>query len=102
MAEMLLQSHSGVIQLLPALPDNWQDGHVSGLCAVGNFQVDQQWADARLTEATVLSRSGGTCTLRYKGISRAQVKGKKVQVKVLADDMIEFATQKGGKYNILF
>ena len=102
MAEMLLQSHSGVIQLLPALPDNWQDGHVSGLCAVGNFQVDQQWADARLTEATVLSRSGGTCTLRYKGISRAQVKGKKVQVKVLSDDMIEFATQKGGKYNILF
>ena len=102
MAEMLLQSHSGVIQLLPALPDNWADGSVSGLCAVGNFQVDQRWANGRLQEATVLSRSGGACTLRYKGIAHATVKGKKAQVKVVSDDTIVITTQKGGKYNILF
>ncbi|MGM9674282.1 MAG: glycosyl hydrolase family 95 catalytic domain-containing protein, partial [Bacteroidaceae bacterium] len=102
MAEMLLQSHSGVIQLLPALPDNWADGSVSGLCAVGNFQVDQRWANGRLQEATVLSRSGGACTLRYKGIARATVKGKKAQVKVVSDDTIVITTQRGGKYNILF
>lgn len=101
-AEMLLQSHTGTIHLLPALPSLWTDGSVSGLCAIGNFQVDEAWTGGKLRKAVVLSRSGGVCTLRYQGISRAKVSGKKVQVKTVSDDTIVLTTQKGGRYIIEF
>ena len=55
-SEMLLQSHTGVIQLLPALPDAWAEGSITGLKAVGNFQVDQQWAGGSLTKATIVNK----------------------------------------------
>ncbi len=63
--EMLLQSHMGFIDLLPSLPDEWRDGSVSGICARGNFEVSLKWADSALTEAVVLSKSGGKCTVKY-------------------------------------
>ena len=78
MTEMLLQSHLGFIQLLPALPDAWKDGLVKGLCARGNFQVNMKWADNELKEATIVSNSGGMCYVRYKNKTQSfrTVKGK--------------------------
>jgi alpha-L-fucosidase 2 len=64
-AEMLLQSHNGVVRLLPALPDAWPEGHVAGLCARGGFELDISWKDGKLTEATLRSKLGGACRLRY-------------------------------------
>ena len=55
-SEMLLQSHTGVIQLLPALPDAWAEGCITGLKTVGNFQVDQKWAEGALTKATIVNK----------------------------------------------
>lgn len=65
--EMLLQSHAGFIQLLPALPDVWHEGKLTGVCARGNFTLDIFWQDNILTRVVVHSGSGVPCRLLYKG-----------------------------------
>jgi alpha-L-fucosidase 2 len=65
MTEMLLQSHTGEIHLLPALPEIWPKGSVKGLCARGGFIVDMAWEQATLGSATITSTWGTRCTLRY-------------------------------------
>lgn len=63
--EMLLQSHAGEVDLLPALPAAWPSGQAKGLCARGGLQVDIAWSEGRLTEATIRSNQGGMCRVRY-------------------------------------
>lgn len=81
--EMLLQSHMGFIQLLPALPNAWKDGSVSGICAKGNFEVDMIWENNQLKEATVHSGAGGNCVIKYgdKMLSFKTIKGQSYQLK---------------------
>ena len=81
--EMLLQSHMGFIQLLPALPDAWQDGSVSGICARGGFEVNLSWKDGKLAEAVVTSEKGVPCTVRYE------------------DKTLSFKTKTGSSYRIV-
>ena len=64
-AEMLLQSHMGFIHILPALPDAWEEGSITGLCAKGGFEVDIVWKEGQPQEITIHSKSGERCNLRY-------------------------------------
>ena len=71
-SEMLLQSHDGAVQLLPALPEEWKEGSVKGLVARGAFVVDIDWQGSQLLKARIVSRRGGTLRLR----SYVPLKGK--------------------------
>jgi alpha-L-fucosidase 2 len=64
-AEMLLQSHNGVIRLLPALPEEWSNGEVKGLCARGGFVIDMKWNSGELKTAKVYSAKGGEARIVY-------------------------------------
>jgi alpha-L-fucosidase 2 len=68
--EMLLQDHTGEIELLPALPAAWPTGSIRGLRARGGFEVDMEWTDGRLVQASLLSRLGNRARVRVGSIVR--------------------------------
>lgn len=81
--EMLMQSHMGFIHLLPALPDAWNGGTVKGLCAKGGFEIDIEWSNGKLSQATITSNNGSKCDLRY------------------GDSTLSFGTKKGKSYTVV-
>jgi alpha-L-fucosidase 2 len=69
-AEMLMQSHAGEIELLPALPKAWPAGSVKGLRARGGFEVDIAWKDGKVTTYRVASTDSRKATVRVNGATK--------------------------------
>ena len=65
--EMLMQSGDGKIELLPALPEQWKDGAISGVCARGGFEVSFEWKDGKVRQCQIKSQKDSTVTLLYNG-----------------------------------
>lgn len=102
-AEMLLQSNAGYINLLPALPGDWADGSVDGLVAQGNFEVDMDWADGVITTATITSKNGGEAVVQCDNAALATVvksDGTVVEVTPVKENRISFQTTAGETYTI--
>ncbi|MBB4804516.1 alpha-L-fucosidase 2 [Flavobacterium nitrogenifigens] len=95
--EMLMQSQNKEIHLLPALPDAWKDGEIKGLSAKGNFTVDIEWKDGKMTQSKIVSNLGGKCQIRSEKPFRVQklnIESKKSSIGYVA----EFETKKGTSY----
>jgi alpha-L-fucosidase 2 len=97
--EMLVQSHIGYIQILPALPEQWPTGSVTGICARGGFELDIVWHDGRLTTATIRSKTGGTCRLLADSPISVTHDGEDVPLERVGN-IVSFSTKTTGQYVI--
>ena len=105
-AEMLIQSHAGYINLLPALPKAWERGSFDGLKARGNFEVSCSWENNKLQSATITSLAGKECIIRTSAPISISLKGKLIahSQAVTKDGMtyheVSFPTKINSTYNI--
>lgn len=96
-AEMLLQSHQSFLELLPAIPVDWNRGSVRGLRARGGFEVCVSWDKGWIRQAEISSRRGGVCRVKARGL-----KGVRGAAGVWDGDVLSFDTQAGAAYSLLF
>ena len=99
-AQMLLQSHLDEIFLLPALPKNWQEGSVTGICAEGGFEVDMTWEKGRFSHGWLLSKHGEKAVLRCREELEISKDGIKVSVIRDEKERYVFDTEKDAIYQI--
>ncbi len=99
-AEMLLQSHDNEIHLLPALPDAWPLGTVSGLRARSGFEIDISWRNGKISHAVIKSDLGNLCQIRATTKLKVSVADQPISVKTIDSSTIQFPTQMGTTYKL--
>ncbi len=99
MTEALLQSCDNEIILLPALPNEWQSGEISGLRAKGGFEVSIKWEDGKLVRAEIRSLCAEKCTVRANTVVSVSSNGESVNA-LLGEGTVSFDTEKGRVYTI--
>jgi alpha-L-fucosidase 2 len=100
--EMIVQSHEGVIDLLPALPDEWTEGRFRGVCVRGGFELDITWKNGAISNVGLLSKAGKVCRILGGKKCTITLEGQKVSFKIHEDGSIEFETKKDGLYKLNF
>jgi len=95
--ELLLQSHLGSLDLLPALPTQWEKGYIRGIRSIGGHEVEMKWECGKLISATVKAFSDGVIILRSKNFDKVRVNGKKLAA---ANGAFAITTCKGTAYEI--
>lgn len=98
--EMLMQSHDDAIRLLPALPDEWPSGSLSGICARGGFELDFAWKDKRIQSVSVLSKAGLPCKIDAGQTFTVSCEGKPIPTTAKPNGILEFPTEKGKHYEL--
>lgn len=103
-AEMLIQSNAGYIELLPALPDAWKTGHFTGLCARGGAEVDARWVNGKVTITTLTATTQGQFRLKMpSGVSRVKLtQGGKVSYPGAVDGFVPLSLAKGESVRLAF
>lgn len=101
--EMLVQSHEGYIELLPALPDEWKtSGRLRGVVTRGAFELDFSWADGQVKSLQLLSKAGARCQVKSARKFTVLQNGKEIPVTNYVGDLYSFNTVKKGTYAIRF
>jgi len=100
--EMLMQSHDGVIRLMPALPNEWNEGHFRGVKARRGFELDYAWKNKIITSLKIKSTAGETCSIEYKPKMKISSNGKNISFKKMPNNTIVFNTTKENIYSIEF
>ena len=100
MAEMLLQSNSGTIRILPALPSAWPAGEITGLKTVGDFTVSIAWKEGKATRITITNNQGQTIPLLYDGLKDAKVyvDGNKTSLDITDEGLTTLTGEAGTTY----
>ena len=98
-AEMLLQSHNGSVDMLPALPNVWKEGSVKGLVARGGFEISMDWKSHQLIFAEVKSLCGGVCNVKSSIPVRLEGTSAKSQ-KTAEGYLLSFESVKGRNYKL--
>ncbi len=98
--EMLVQSHEGLIDLLPALPKEWSEGRFNGVCARGAFELDMSWSGGKLDSVEVLSKEGQPCRIKSAKDLSVRSADEAITPSHLPDGSIEFPTTKGARYQL--
>jgi alpha-L-fucosidase 2 len=103
--EMLLQSHGGVVRLLPALPSAWPAGSFRGLRARGGIEIDLAWRNGRATMATLRASVDGPVTLAVptgQKILSVRRNGKELPLQFSEPGQASFDVKAGGRYSVSF
>jgi len=98
--EMLVQSHAGEINLLPALPHEWAAGSVRGLRARGGFEVDINWNEGRLASGSILAEQGGVARVRVPNAVKVEAPYP-LQIKQIEPLVFEFRARAHERYRLV-